>query len=739
MAPSAEASIATAAPSSSSNMNNTTPKRRRALSVSLSRKTIAFAVNYEPSVVDRYWTHPTPSSLVVKTPVPAPAVVATATPLVLESTPQRTTRRSRRRIAAPKEQEDQIESSSSTPITTTLTGATTTLPVVATPVLAPQTVPHDHHHLEDEDLEAAAATTPSSGITILTNDSSGSSTSSSSSSIHSRRSSREQKQRPVNLTRVRVRYDMEMVPAFDASSHSNIQDNHPHHQQGSVVWFPKTRKDWEESISELTAVCTSAVARKHSPGKPLVPPLSRDYIRDRIDIDDPLRGYQIRSAQGGWLQGFLLWTNFTTWTHFFTWDSMHEKSGLKKVASGNTISLTNSDGSNDPSSIREDTDGSLARELQALPRDGNPSDSGIVFPNVAEIALLGGLRCGGLLLRMALEDIRKNPQYKYVALQATDGSKKFYEHFGFKRVGAVCRYGSSVIGKGTQSHSLEIPTLDTPVSGYRHWTHANEAPESLNLHGGPSFMMCLKLDDSVPTTNLFDYVKSFTVDEKPLIRALGAASTPAPKAQPQPPRKSKGGKSVVLTGKRIYSDSSGLEPTNSTAKRRKMSVTDENIAPKGPAKVTPKTPKKVSSTNSKLSPPAAPSLLNPKPLQRPVEPSNKIQKVDKAVLCKQKVKSYPRDRAHFYNKVVQPSSGVANYYFVLHYSEPQQQLTLVPMKATGTLSGKRQGRPRFQCLVQETSANWLTAQPCGQYVPVPAFMVMKTPIVAQEAWDILGA
>lgn len=511
-------------------------------------------------------------------------------------------------------------------------------------------------------------------------------------------------------------------------------------------------------MSELTAVCTSAVSRKQplvghgGKATPIIPPLSKEYIRDRIDIDDPLRGYQIRSSQGGWLQGYLLWTNFTTWTHFFSWDSLHEKSGLPQQAKS--------------VGALQDIDGSLAKELQALPRHGDPSGTGIVFPNVAEIALVGGLRCGGTLLRMALEDIRRNPQYKYVALQATDGSKKFYERFGFKRVGAICKYGTTVSQGGMKSHSLVMPTVDTPLSGYRHWTHANEAPESLNLHGGPSYMMCLKLDDSVPKTNLFDYIQPFIVEEKPSIKSLGSASTPAPKSSLlYNPRNGKGKSPIpkgrifpVAGGKRIYDD--GLQQPlgaaipagiGSANKRRKISITDENMAPsysaqasglkRKPAKVTPRTPKKISSSSSSRlsSPPPAPSLANPKPMHRPVEPTGKLQKVDRAVLCKQKVKSYPRDRAHFYNKVVQPRSGEASFFFVLHYSEAKQELTLVPMKATGILSGKRQGRPRFQCLVQETSANWLTAQPCGKFNPVPAFMVMKTPIVAQEAWDILCA
>jgi hypothetical protein len=173
----------------------------------------------------------------------------------------------------------------------------------------------------------------------------------------------------------------------------------------SVIWIPEKRKDWEDSVSEMTAVCTSAALRRHprtssnnskqkqqqQQQQPFVAPLPREYIRDRIDIDDPLRGYQIRHETGGWLQGFLLWTNFTTWTHYFTWDSLHAKSGMATTCA---------------TYLQDDTNGSLAKTLQALPRQGDPSDAGIVFENIAEIALLGGLACGELLLRLALEEIR---------------------------------------------------------------------------------------------------------------------------------------------------------------------------------------------------------------------------------------------------------------------------------------------------------------------------------------------
>jgi hypothetical protein len=116
--------------------------------------------------------------------------------------------------------------------------------------------------------------------------------------------------------------------------------------------------------------------------------------------------------------------------------------------------------------------------------------------------------------------------------------------------------------------------------------------------------------------------------------------------------------------------------------------------------------------------------------------------INKATLHKQKVKSYPRDRLHFYNKVVakkgQLHSGTTTtttWYFVLFYNDTAKQLFIVPMEPRGILSGKRQGRPRFECVVEDTDATFLQVS-AQDYEPVEAFMVMITPNVTQEAWDI---
>jgi hypothetical protein len=298
----------------------------------------------------------------------------------------------------------------------------------------------------------------------------------------------------------------------------------------SVVWIPTKRQEWEDCLSEMTAVCTSAALRRHvaalnSTTKTFFAPLSSDYIRDRIDIDDPLEGYQIRHKTGGWLQGFILWTNFTTWTHYFKWDSLHEMSAIPSSRAA------------DKKTHAVDMDGSLSAELEAQPRSGDPLLSGVVFPTIAEIGLLGGMGCGEYLLRMALDDVKSRGQYKYVALQATDQSRTFYERFGFVRVGAVCRYGSHDIGNA----GLQGQTNESDFVGYRHWTYANE--RNLDNYGGPSYMMALRLPstdhddddavaacsqcaDKVQKQRVIDQLKAVAVEEKPEITQLGATPTP---------------------------------------------------------------------------------------------------------------------------------------------------------------------------------------------------------------------
>jgi len=632
------------------------------------------------------------------------------------------------------------------------------------------------------------------------------------------------------------------VPPTSHDSPELIDDEvviSPFAEDTSVIWVPKQRSEWEDCVMEMTAVCTSASLRRSrgktfTAAKPFHAPLSKEYIRDRVDIDDPLNGYQIRHKSGGWLQGFILWTNFTTWTHYFKWDSSHAMSGIPTMSSSSAI---------------VDTDGSLAAELESMPRAGDPFEGGVVFQAVAEISLVGGLGCGEYMLRMALEDIRSRRSYKFVVLQATDASKTFYERFGFVRVGAICRYER----RDKVDPAKPGVRPDTPIMGYRHWTHPNESDTSLQKHGGPSYMMCLRLPDddesmSIPTPFLDEMMK-LEVPEKPIIHTLGGGSTPHPNkarrgsldssasvastdgqpARRKPSRFRRGSNNntpetsantlpqsfdqssppvlPVLRGtsfttspaSNVANAPGDIVPAEASAdlkraaqvsaverssKKRRVSVSDNPTdaqefsnsgrkpprdrsdlrstpsrasasntvftaqAKKTPARQQSKSNETASSkkkASAKRSTPRRNSgqlekvAATPATTQASASKAEKTPEHGRSGPMKQKVKSYPRDRVHFYNKVVRPKKGKkTENFFVLHYDETKQTIRIIPMEARGVLSGKRAGRPRFQAVMTNFDREAKTVR-CADYDIVRAFMVMKTPVVASEAWDILDA
>ena len=156
-------------------------------------------------------------------------------------------------------------------------------------------------------------------------------------------------------------------------------------------------------------------------------PLSLEYIADRLDVDDPISGYFIRTSRRpapppeivtsssatdnhrdvvtpdgsrwveGMLQGFIVVTTFTNWQKTFRWDSMHENAFsydseelAKKMTKGERI---------------HDADGSISEELESSVRCGDPWNEGIIWPRIAEISLLGGLGCGKALLSLVIENL----------------------------------------------------------------------------------------------------------------------------------------------------------------------------------------------------------------------------------------------------------------------------------------------------------------------------------------------
>ena len=77
------------------------------------------------------------------------------------------------------------------------------------------------------------------------------------------------------------------------------------------------------------------------------------------------------------LQGFITATTFTNWQSDFRFDSSHSSAFTNPPRNDNSVD-----------------DGELSRGMQATAKLGDPFNEGIVYPHVAEISLLGGLKCG---------------------------------------------------------------------------------------------------------------------------------------------------------------------------------------------------------------------------------------------------------------------------------------------------------------------------------------------------------
>jgi len=476
----------------------------------------------------------------------------------------------------------------------------------------------------------------------------------------------------------------------------------------SVIWIPKNREDWIKSIDEMTNLCREAALRSSVllDTKRFDDPLSKAYIKDRIDIDDPLRGFQICHKFGGWMQGFVLTTTFTTWTLYFKWDSKHPQSGMV----GNTKARPNA-----PGRAGWDSNGVMARELEKQHRSGDPHGGGVVWHNVAELSLIGGLGCGEYLLRMALDDISRRGVYDYVVLQATPSSVSFYEKFGFIRVGAIAKYSNS------------------RIVGYRHWAYANES--NLNYHGGPSYMMARKIPKRDVGFSFLDALKEHIVSTKPVIMPQIFDTVTVPHAFPSvhqslAKKRKRVSKAVSLSQTRSKNSDSGYKPR--TPRRKKPLVIKTNM------KIVER---------SRFSTPELVPSVDQKEINKNQERVQTRQcmtenlkdcKDCKSQLRKQRVTDVYRDSSieKFFNKVV-AKRGVErtldSYCFVVYYGgQDTDILHVIPLEARGQFAGKRVGRIKFRSVANAD----IVSVPVIEWEVVKAVMVTKTALIANESWDI---
>jgi len=233
--------------------------------------------------------------------------------------------------------------------------------------------------------------------------------------------------------------------------------------------------EWLKFCPEMVTVCNEAARRLTLVANPKAEnydkPLSDSYIEERMEFEEPIYGYIVRSIANRSrtaMQGFIVCTVFKVWRKSFRWDSTDPHAG---------ISLT------DRKNHACD-DGSLARELSAVKSQttyrGDVDRHGYVYPNVAEIALLGGLGCGAMLVKKVLNELRECGKFQYAVLQSTKMAVGFYEKQGFRQVGATCQF-----------HDIDI----LPKVAYRHWSDLinGRAQET-------SYMMAMRLfDNSSPS------------------------------------------------------------------------------------------------------------------------------------------------------------------------------------------------------------------------------------------------
>jgi len=132
--------------------------------------------------------------------------------------------------------------------------------------------------------------------------------------------------------------------------------------------------------------------------------------------------------------------------------------------------------------MRQVDNGELGQELNEAQSHGDPDGEGVVWPKIAEIGLLAGLGSGGLLIRHVIGELIASGEYEYAVMQSTPVAVSFYERLGFKRVGAMAKYGEK-----------EQDIDEVEEVGYCHWTYADE--REVEEQGGISYMMCLKLSD----------------------------------------------------------------------------------------------------------------------------------------------------------------------------------------------------------------------------------------------------
>jgi hypothetical protein len=180
-------------------------------------------------------------------------------------------------------------------------------------------------------------------------------------------------------------------------------------------------------INEILYLGNEAAMRREEKFKTLSQtrgkPLALEYICDRVDTDDPISGFTVRTEAEGWLQGYITTTTFTIWQKWFRWDS------VCGIPPGHPTDEEEVDW------LEQriiDERSKLGAELADQVHDGDPDGEGVIWPHVAEVSLLGALGCGSFLLQLVLTKLEEpGSPYDYCVLQASENAVEFYEKNGY--------------------------------------------------------------------------------------------------------------------------------------------------------------------------------------------------------------------------------------------------------------------------------------------------------------------
>ena len=270
-------------------------------------------------------------------------------------------------------------------------------------------------------------------------------------------------------------YDLELVPVP------------PRDGAGSYLRRVEGNDAWEPLLPEIVLLCDEAAWRRAVKDKKKMKsppveakPLMLEYISDRVDTDDPIFGFVLRSQAERWLQGFAMVTTFTTWTPYLRFTT---------TAPSAAVTL-------DDAATRVIADDDLVAELQSCRRAGDFEAEGVVWPKVAEFSLLGSLGFGGQLAKIVIDELASDGKYDYVVLQATDQAVRFYEKLGFARIGAVASFERPKNLSPSSPENFDPPKTFPSLGSRLYW--ARRLTRSL-------LRKCVRFDD--------DLVFALPVDE----------------------------------------------------------------------------------------------------------------------------------------------------------------------------------------------------------------------------------